>query len=103
MYLLIFPLIAYIEINGFVLFGSSLININEIEISEKNNNFNSIIETISLSDIVRNNKGIISYSSTNNKNYNYYISNNIIDMSLNGFEILEKKIKPFASRCLALL
>ena len=91
LYLLIFPLIAYIEINGFVLFGSALININEIEISEKNNNFNSIIETISLSDIVRNNKGIISYSSTNNKNYNYYISNNIIDMSLNGFEILEKK------------
>ena len=93
LYYIIFPLIAYTEVNGFVLFGSALINVNDNELSENQNILNSIIESITLNDIIKYNNGAINYY-----NYNSFInfnkvkySNNTIDMSLNGFIALEKK------------
>ena len=70
LYLMIFPLISYTEINGFILYGSALINIDGI--SDNINNFNSIVNTISLSDIIKNNNGVISlYSDCNDKIYSF--------------------------------
>ena len=57
LYHIIFPIIAYTTINGFILFGSAIININEF--CEEKNNLSSISEFISLNDIIKYNNGYI--------------------------------------------
>ena len=59
LYHIIFPLIGYCEINGFILFASAVINIDEF--SEQQNNLNSINEEITLNDIIHRNNGVINY------------------------------------------
>jgi hypothetical protein len=91
LYLMIFPLISYTEINGFILYGSALINVDGI--SDKFNNFNSIINTISLNDIIKHNNGIISFYGENSDkiySFNSYIKkdNNLCEYCL---EVLENK------------
>jgi len=91
LYLMIFPLISYTEINGFILYGSALINIDGV--SGNFNNFNSIVNTINLSDIIKNNNGIISfYDDSNDKIYSFN-SYNKKDNSLCEccLEVLENK------------
>ena len=57
LYHIIFPIIAYTNVNGFILFGSAIININDF--CEEPNNLSSINEFISLNDIIKNNNGVI--------------------------------------------
>lgn len=88
LYLIIFPLISYTEINGFVLYGSALINIDCIS-----DNFNSIVNTISLNDIIKNNGGIINYYDDNNDkiyNCNSYIKKDI-NLCEYCLDVLENK------------
>ena len=79
LYQLIFPLIAYTEINGLFLFGSAEIflnNYNDIEngIMKENkgkDNYNSITPLITMDNIIENNNNFINYFSTIAGSINY--------------------------------
>ena len=86
LYQIIFPLIAYTEVNGFILFGSAVININEN--AKENNVGHTIDEGLSLDDIIRYNNGIIGFEgengimNTRKKNIIHIINNenNVYDL-----------------------
>ena len=94
LYHIIFPLIAYTEINGLILFGSPLININIEENGFKmsKDNYNTISELISLANIINKNNEIINfyYDINDSINYNGIIKREKNDIN-NNIRILEKK------------
>ena len=79
LYNIVFPIIAYSEINGFFLFSSVIINMNEF--SEKQNYSYTISELIKVNDLIRNNNGVINFiGEKKNKNMkkenSFYINKN---------------------------
>ena len=95
LYQLIFPLIAYIEIKGFILFGSALINIPSEENNNKKiqENYNTISPLISLSQIINKNEEVISYyyTLTDSINYNGLIKRETKIIKDTNIETLQKK------------
>ena len=89
LYHIIFPLIAYCEINGFYLFGSAIININDY--SETQNNFNSIKDEISLDDIIYKNKGVLNYFNNDKISINIILKKQNLNDKNYTINDLEKK------------
>ena len=95
LYQLIFPLIAYTEIKGFILFGSALINVIPEENSSKKitDNYNTISSIISLTQIINKNEEVISYyyELTDSINYSGLIKKENKDIKDTNIETLQKK------------
>ena len=66
LYDIIFPLIAYTEVNGFILFGSAVMNITECQQQQQKKGF-TIYEDISINDIIKNNNDVIKYVNDNER------------------------------------
>ena len=94
LYQLIFPLIAYTEINGFFLFGSALININSDEISIKKgkDNYNTISQFISLDNIIDKNNEVINlyYDISDSINYTGLLKREKNTIKNSNIDVLEK-------------
>ena len=74
LYQLIFPIIAYTEINGFILFGSALINYQAEESNNQDNknDYNHNFPFINLENIINHNNEVINfyYNLSDSINYN---------------------------------
>ena len=94
LYQLIFPLIAYTEINGFFLFGSALININtdESSIKKGKDNFNTISQFITVDTIIDKNNEVINlyYDINDSINYTGLLKREKNTIKNSNIEILEK-------------
>ena len=89
LYHILFPLIAYCEINGFFLFGSAIININEY--SEHQNNFSTIKDELSLNDIILKNKGYINLLFNDKISFNINLKKQHLSDKKYTINDLEKK------------
>ena len=95
LYKLIFPLISYTEINGFILFGSAIININIDENDIKNGKeiSNTISELITLNNIIDKNDEVINFyhDLSDSINYSGILKRENKNIKNESIEILEKK------------
>ena len=94
LYQLIFPIIAYKEINGFFLFGSALINVNtdENSIKKGKDNYNTISQFITLDSIINKNNEVINlyYDINDSINYNGLLKREKNTIKNSNIETLEK-------------
>ena len=94
LYQIIFPIIAYTEISGFILFGSALINITteeNLNIKGKDN-YNTISQMITLDKVINKNDEVINfyYDLSGSINYNGIIKRENKDIKNANIQTIDK-------------